>query len=192
MALVIAWPCAGPSSRVRRISRSRVPCRSSMCSFSSLVDILGDDTAVPVECQGECLDEAGLANAAKPGLQHLLGVETSFALDGVSEAHNIRIEYSWDDLVALCQPSAWGRTRQCVTSLGYRATVGLPARVRRREPCPALPGNALDFRVQPSVPRGSSRRVVRPKQPPRSAPRKPVAARPVRRSGDIRCRVLSR
>src|SRR5580704_17934904 len=53
MALAMAWPCAGPSSSVRRISKSRVPCRSSIRCRSSLVDILGGNTALPVACQGE-------------------------------------------------------------------------------------------------------------------------------------------
>src|ERR1700688_3015493 len=49
----MAWPCVGPSSNVRRISRSRVPCSSSMRSCCSLVDILGEATGLPIECQGE-------------------------------------------------------------------------------------------------------------------------------------------
>lgn len=53
MALAMAWPCVGPISRVRRIKRSRVPCRSSMCLLCSAVDILGEDMQLPVECQGE-------------------------------------------------------------------------------------------------------------------------------------------
>ena len=53
MALAMAWPCAGPSNSVRRISKSSVPCSSSMRSHSSLVDILGDDIAPSVECQGD-------------------------------------------------------------------------------------------------------------------------------------------
>jgi len=53
IALAMAWPCAGPSSSVRRISKSRVPCSSSMRSRWSLVDNLGDDAERPVECQGE-------------------------------------------------------------------------------------------------------------------------------------------
>src|ERR1019366_9144215 len=42
MAWAMAWPCAGPRSRVRRTSMSSVPCRNSMRSFSS-VDILGEE-----------------------------------------------------------------------------------------------------------------------------------------------------
>src|SRR5258708_6729178 len=53
MVLAMAWPCAGPRSNVRRISRSRVPCSSSMRSFCSLVDILGENKSLPVECQCE-------------------------------------------------------------------------------------------------------------------------------------------
>src|ERR1700747_1989966 len=53
MALAMACPCAGPSSSVRRISRSNVPCSSSMRSRCSLVDILGEPTPALVECQGE-------------------------------------------------------------------------------------------------------------------------------------------
>src|SRR5713226_6379529 len=53
IALAMAWPCAGPSSSVRRISRSKVPCSNSIRSFCSLVDILGEVRAVQVECQGE-------------------------------------------------------------------------------------------------------------------------------------------
>src|SRR5205085_1154086 len=53
MAFAIACPCAGPSSSVRSINRSSVPCKSSMRSLFSLVDILGEDRAPPVECQGE-------------------------------------------------------------------------------------------------------------------------------------------
>src|SRR5262249_43492275 len=53
IALAIACPCVGPSSSVRRISKSSVPCSKSIRSFSALVDILGDDTLAPVECQGE-------------------------------------------------------------------------------------------------------------------------------------------
>src|SRR5437016_6573687 len=37
----------------RSISRSSVPCNSSMRSRSSLVDILGENRAFLVECQGE-------------------------------------------------------------------------------------------------------------------------------------------
>src|SRR5690348_6772497 len=48
----MAWPWVGPSSRVRRINRSRVPCSSSMRSARSLVDILGERTHLPLECQG--------------------------------------------------------------------------------------------------------------------------------------------
>src|ERR1700733_2630568 len=48
----MAWPCIGPSSRVRRISRSSVPCSNSMRFVCSLVDILGDDIALPLEFQG--------------------------------------------------------------------------------------------------------------------------------------------
>src|SRR4029077_6866948 len=59
MALAMAWPCARPNSSVRRISRSKVPCSSSMRSFCSLVDILGDHTVLPVECQGEQLQLRG-------------------------------------------------------------------------------------------------------------------------------------
>src|SRR6266513_2911755 len=55
MALAMACPCTGPRSSVRRISRSRVPCSSSMRSRCSLVDMLGDDTWLLVECQGERL-----------------------------------------------------------------------------------------------------------------------------------------
>src|ERR1700674_2176873 len=53
IALAIAWPCNGPSSSVRRISRSSVPCSNSMRSRCSVVDILGEDIQLPVECQGE-------------------------------------------------------------------------------------------------------------------------------------------
>src|SRR5437016_2151642 len=53
IVLAMAWPCAGPRSSVRRISRSSVPCNSSMRSRSSLVDILGENRAFLVECQGE-------------------------------------------------------------------------------------------------------------------------------------------
>ena len=53
MAFAMACPCAGPGSSVRRISRSSVPCSSSMRSRSSLVDILGEHKELPVECQGE-------------------------------------------------------------------------------------------------------------------------------------------
>src|SRR5690348_8404285 len=45
MALAMACPWAGPESSVRRIRRSRVPCRSSIRSCSSLVDILGEGYA---------------------------------------------------------------------------------------------------------------------------------------------------
>jgi len=38
----MAWPCSGPRCSVRRIRRSNVPCRSSIRSFCSRVDILGD------------------------------------------------------------------------------------------------------------------------------------------------------
>jgi hypothetical protein len=61
MVFAIAWPCAGPGSKVRRISRSRVPCKSSMRSLS-LVDILGENIEPsPVECQGEGLQVADSA-----------------------------------------------------------------------------------------------------------------------------------
>src|SRR5438874_2344752 len=53
IVLAMAWPCAGPRSSVRRISRSSVPCNSSMRSRSSLVDILGENRPLPVGCQGE-------------------------------------------------------------------------------------------------------------------------------------------
>src|SRR5438445_4116094 len=53
MALAMAWPWAGPRSKVRRIRRSRVPWSNSMRSFCSLVDILGEDKERLVECQGE-------------------------------------------------------------------------------------------------------------------------------------------
>src|SRR5262249_7482626 len=53
IALAMAWPCAGPSSSVRRISKSSVPCSNSIRSLSFLVDILGEHTPLPVECQGE-------------------------------------------------------------------------------------------------------------------------------------------
>src|ERR1700733_11701047 len=53
MALAMACPCTGPRTSVRRISRSRVPCSNSMRSCCSLVDILGEGTLLPVECQGE-------------------------------------------------------------------------------------------------------------------------------------------
>src|SRR5690348_9842261 len=53
MALAMAWPCTGPRTRVRRMSRSRVPCRRSRRSLRSLVDILGEGKRLPVECQGE-------------------------------------------------------------------------------------------------------------------------------------------
>src|SRR5258708_1354261 len=63
MALATAWPCAGPRSNVRRISRSRVPCSSSIRSFCSLVDILGENKSLPVECQCEPLhDESRIAS----------------------------------------------------------------------------------------------------------------------------------
>ena len=41
-----------PQQRAK-VSRSRVPCSSSMRSRCSLVDILGDDIVLPVECQRE-------------------------------------------------------------------------------------------------------------------------------------------
>src|SRR5271154_593918 len=53
IALAMAWPWAGPSSNVRKINKSSVPCSSSMRSLCSLVDILGDDKFLLVECQGE-------------------------------------------------------------------------------------------------------------------------------------------
>src|SRR5712692_3027005 len=63
MVLAMAWPCAGPRSNVRRISRSRVPCSSSMRSFCSLVDILGENRSLPVECQGELLYDESRVDA---------------------------------------------------------------------------------------------------------------------------------
>src|SRR3989442_15531019 len=53
MAWAMAWPCAGPKSRVRRISMSRVPCSSSTRLNSLWVDILAEPNAAWVECQGE-------------------------------------------------------------------------------------------------------------------------------------------
>src|SRR5205814_2352465 len=57
----MAWPCLGPSSSVRRISRSSVPCSSSMRVRSSLVDILGDDIQPLVECQDELSHTSSVA-----------------------------------------------------------------------------------------------------------------------------------
>src|SRR5580704_473488 len=37
MARAMPWPCCGPKTRVRRISRSRVPCRRLMRSGSGVV-----------------------------------------------------------------------------------------------------------------------------------------------------------
>src|SRR5260370_973769 len=69
MALATAWPCAGPRSNVRRISRSRVPCSSSTRSFCSLVDILGENKSLPVECQCEPPhDESRIAGKPKASL----------------------------------------------------------------------------------------------------------------------------
>src|ERR1035437_101176 len=39
----MACPCAGARSRVRSTSMSSVPCKNSMRSFSSPVDILGEE-----------------------------------------------------------------------------------------------------------------------------------------------------
>ena len=52
---------------MRRISKSSVPCSSSMRSRSSLVDILGEDTALPVECQGEPAQDDYLETAHENG-----------------------------------------------------------------------------------------------------------------------------
>jgi hypothetical protein len=49
---------------VRGISRSSVPC-SSIRSFCSVVDILGEDTELPVECQGEQIPRWGTALHSK-------------------------------------------------------------------------------------------------------------------------------
>jgi hypothetical protein len=51
MLVAIAWPCAGPGSKVRRMSRSSVPCKSS--TRSPGVDILGEATRSHLGCQGE-------------------------------------------------------------------------------------------------------------------------------------------
>src|SRR5882762_9604978 len=59
IALAIAWPWNGPSSSVRRISRSSVPWSSSTRSRCSAVDILGENIQLPVECQGEQPGHAG-------------------------------------------------------------------------------------------------------------------------------------
>src|ERR1700733_10359646 len=82
MAGAMAWPCPGPSRSVRRINRSRVPWSSSTRCFCSLVDILGDDSALPVECQGEhpascrrvpgsrrLLEESAVATLAPPAVR---------------------------------------------------------------------------------------------------------------------------
>jgi hypothetical protein len=49
----MARPCVGPSGSVRKMSWSSLPCSSSMRSFWSLVDILGEVIAHPTECQCE-------------------------------------------------------------------------------------------------------------------------------------------
>ncbi len=54
MAFATPWPCCGPQINVRRINRSRVPCRSSSCS-SSRVDIRPEPTAARVRRQPERL-----------------------------------------------------------------------------------------------------------------------------------------
>jgi hypothetical protein len=46
MAFAMAWPCVGPNTKVRKMSKSSVPCSSSMRSFSSLVDIPGEAYAL--------------------------------------------------------------------------------------------------------------------------------------------------
>jgi hypothetical protein len=63
----MAWPCAGPSRSVRRISRSSVPCSSSVRSRYSLVDILGECNAAQVECQRE---------SSRQSLEHLLSLDS--------------------------------------------------------------------------------------------------------------------
>jgi hypothetical protein len=70
---------------VRRISRSSVPCSSSIRSFRSLVDILGDDTEVPVECQGEQTPRWGTALHSKNALRGLRAGETGCKLSVVRE-----------------------------------------------------------------------------------------------------------
>src|SRR5246127_3833802 len=90
IALAMAWPCVGPSSSVRRISRSRVPCSSSMRSRCSLVDILGEATALPVECQGE---QEVSAMRPTPDKSHYRTFEVALHLAGkrVHRAESISI-----------------------------------------------------------------------------------------------------
>src|SRR5713226_9700000 len=59
MACAMAWPCAGPNTRVRRISMSSVPCSRSIFSASLWVDILAEHRAAWVECQGESCNNDG-------------------------------------------------------------------------------------------------------------------------------------
>src|SRR6266849_6229660 len=66
MAWAMAWPCAGPKSRVRRISMSSVPCSSSTRLNSLWVDILAETNAAWVECQGE---SRGTARGGDTGRQ---------------------------------------------------------------------------------------------------------------------------
>src|SRR5262245_8242072 len=58
MDLAMAWPWIGPNSRVRRISRSRVPCSMSIgSSFCLRIDALVENQleyrSALVECQGK-------------------------------------------------------------------------------------------------------------------------------------------
>src|SRR5712664_38413 len=106
MVLAMAWPCAGPRSNVRRISRSRVPCSSSMRSFCSLVDILGENKSLPVECQCESphdksrIVEAGeepystlwaLISITGCRAGEILGLKTTEILKSISFAFGARL-----------------------------------------------------------------------------------------------------
>src|SRR5262249_55998031 len=58
MDLAMAWPWIGPNSKVRRISRSSVPCNMSIGSsfsfrISTLVEVLLENRLTLVECQGK-------------------------------------------------------------------------------------------------------------------------------------------
>src|SRR5437899_13081661 len=53
VACAMASPFDRPSNIVRIVSRFRVPYRSSNHCFTSLLDILVEDSLLPVECQGE-------------------------------------------------------------------------------------------------------------------------------------------
>src|SRR5260370_1812931 len=135
MVLAMAWPCAGPRSNVRRISRSRVPCSSSMRSFCSLVDILGENKPLPVECQCESPhDKSRIVEASEEPYSTLwalisitgcrageiLGLKTT-GLD--FEKHLIRIRRTLDHAT---------RTMQAPKSRSSSADLPMPELLEKR------------------------------------------------------------